>query len=71
MTALIGFVALLVIALMGWGIAMVKYKFFGYKVNQEEAEGVAHELSHHAPAENELGIKDVVKTISSKGFEAV
>ena len=71
MTALIGYVAFLVIALMGWGIAMVKYKFFGYKVNQEEAEGVAHELSHHAPAENELGIKDVVKTISSKGFKAV
>lgn len=71
MTALIGFVVLLAIALMGWGIATVKYRFFSYKVNQEEAEGVAHELSHHAPTENELGIKDVVKTISSKGFQAV
>ena len=56
---------------MGWGIATVKYRIFSYKVSQEEAEGVAHELSHHAPAENELGIKDVVKTISSKGFKAV
>ena len=71
MTALIGFVVLLAIALMGWGIATVKYRFFSYKVNQEEAEGVAHELSHHAPTENELGIKDVVKTISSQGFQAV
>lgn len=71
MTALIGFIVLLAIALMGWGIATVKYRFFSYKVSQEEAEGVAHELSHHAPAENELGIKDVVKTISSQGFQAV
>ena len=71
MTALIGFVVLLAIALMGWGIATVKYRSLSYKVSQEEVEGAAHELYHHAPTENELGIKDVVKTISSKGFQAV
>ncbi len=71
MTALIGFIALVAIALIGWGIAMLKYKNLDYKVSQEEAEGVAHELAHHVPTDKEMGIKDVIQTISAKGFKAV
>lgn len=71
MTALIGFIALMAIALVGWGIAILKYKNLDYQVNQEEAEGVAHELAHHAPTDKEMGITDVIKTISAKGFKAV
>lgn len=71
MTALIGFIVLVAIALIGWGVAVLKYKNLDYKVNQEEAEGVAHELAHHAPTDKEMGIKDVIKTISAKGYKAI
>lgn len=71
MAALIGFVGIVFLALIGWGIGSLKYKYFGYKVNKEEADGVARELAHHAPTDHELGIKDVIRTISTKGYSAV
>ena len=49
-TAILGIVALVVLALVGWAIAEAKYKTISY---------------------TELGIKDVIKTISTKGFSAV
>jgi len=71
MTAFIGFCSLVVIALIGWGIAEFKYKDLGYKVNEEEAAGVEKEEAHHVVPDHELGIKDVIKTISAKGYKAV
>lgn len=71
MTAVIGLIAIVVVALVGWGVAELKYKDFSYKVNKEEADGVAKELAHHAPTDEELGIKDVIRTISTKGYSAV
>ncbi|MCH4147291.1 MAG: hypothetical protein LKG25_03540 [Prevotella sp.] len=71
MTAFIGFCVLIVVALIGWAIAEVKYKGLGYKVNEEEAAGVAKEEAHHVVPDHELGIKDVIKTISNKGYKAV
>lgn len=71
MTAFISLCSFVVIALVGWAIVEVKYKHLDYKVNEEEAAGVKKEEAHHVVPDHELGIKDVVKTISAKGYKAV
>lgn len=71
-TAVIGIVALIAIALVGWAIAEAKYKYFQYERNEEEAaveKKVAEALKQNGYTE--LGINDVIKTISTKGFSAV
>ncbi len=71
-TAIIGMLALVVVALVGWALAEAKYKALTYERNDEEkaAEEHAAELLHKN-GYSELGIKDVIKTISTKGFSAV
>ena len=71
-TAVIGIVALIAIALVGWAIAEAKYKYFQYERNEEEA--AVEKKTAEALKQNgytELGINDVIKTISTKGFSAV
>ena len=65
MNVLIAFVALVVIALVGWAIAEFKNKNFGYTISEEEIEA-----AHRSPDGKEMGIKQVIETISTKGFEA-
>ena len=71
-TAIIGIVALIAIALVGWAIAEAKYKTITYTRNEEETavENRAAEALKQNGYE-ELGIKDVIRTISTKGFKAV
>ena len=70
MNVLIAFVALVVIALVGWAIAEFKNKNFGYNISEEEIEAAHHEAAHRSPDGKEMGIKQVIETISTKGFEA-
>lgn len=70
MNVLIAFVALVVIALVGWAIAEFKNKNFGYTISEEEIEVAHHEAEHRSPDGKEMGIKQVIETISTKGFEA-
>lgn len=70
MNVLIAFVALVVVALVGWAIAEFKNKNFGYTISEEEIEAAHHEAAHRSPDGKEMGIKQVIETISTKGFEA-
>ena len=70
MNVLIAFVALVVIALVGWAIAEFKNKNFGYTISDEEIEAPNHEAAHRSHDGKEMGIKQVIETISTKGFEA-
>jgi hypothetical protein len=72
MTALIGLAALVAIALVGWGIAELKANHCTYNNNEEEDAAQQRTLDTQKKAEYaELGISDVMKTISTKGFKAV
>lgn len=72
MTALIVLAALVAIALIGWAIAEAKGKTVTYNNNEEEEAALQRTLDAQKKAEyEELGIKDVIKTISTKGFKAV
>ena len=71
-TAILGIVALVVLALVGWAIAEAKYKAISYERNAEEEAAEAHAAQLlHENGYTELSIKDVIKTISTKGFSAV
>ena len=63
MNVLIGIAIFVVIALIGWAIAEAKPGIFGY--NQSEDEQAVEQN-----ANDEQNIKDVIKNISTKGFEA-
>lgn len=63
--------ALFVVALIGWAVAEFKGKFFGYTVSEEEIEAAHHEAAHRSPDGKEMGIKEVMETISTKGYMSV
>ena len=70
--ALLGFAAFAVVALIGWAIAELKGKACGYEQNEEEKkvdEQLADNL--HKNGFSEMGISDVIKNISTKGFKAI
>lgn len=72
MNALIGFIALIVIALVGWAVAEAKYKTMTFTHSEEEAEEA--ELLENERREHgfrEMSIKDIIRTNSTKGFDAV
>jgi membrane protein required for beta-lactamase induction len=72
MNALIGLILLIAVGLIGWGIATLKYKALPFTKSKEEikAEEVADEKLKQ-DGYNEMTIKDVVRTISAKGYKAV
>lgn len=57
------------VALLGWGIAELKGKTCDYVKNDDE-EAVDNQLAEqlHEKGFVELSIKDVIKSISTKGF---
>lgn len=63
--------ALFVVALIGWAVAEFKGKFFGYTVSEEEIEAAHHEAALRSPDGKEMGIKEVIETISTKGYKSV
>ncbi len=72
MTALTGLIALVVVALIGWAIAEAKYKALPFTHSEEEAKE-AEELDEIAKANGyrEKNVNDIMKSNSTKGFNAV
>ena len=66
------FIALIIcVSLCGWAIAELKSKDYAYRRSAEETEVEQHAAeSVSKDGFHELGINDVIKTISTKGFEA-
>ncbi|MBQ7150091.1 MAG: hypothetical protein IJS06_03925 [Prevotella sp.] len=72
MTGLYIFVALAVIALIGWGVAELKYKSIHF--THSEAEKEEAELLEKEKAENnfhEMNLKDLLEHNSTKGYKSV
>ena len=72
MTGLYIFIALIVIALMGWGIAELKAKTIHFE--HSEAEKEAAELLYEEQKEHgfrEQNLKDLLEHNSTKGYDAV
>ena len=72
MTGLYIFVALAVIALVGWGVAELKYKSIHF--THSEAEMEEAELLDKEKSENnfyEMNLKDVLEHNSTKGYKSV
>jgi hypothetical protein len=72
MTTIIGIVALVVVALVGWAIAVLKDQGFQYTNNEEEQAVL--DMNQQQLEQNgydELDIKDVIRTIATTGYSAV
>ena len=63
--------ALFVVALIGWAVAEFKGRLFGYTESEEEIFVFHHEAAHRSPDGKEMGIKEVIETISTKGYKSV
>lgn len=71
-TSLIGALAFAAIALVAWGIAELKDTYCKYVQNDEEkAVDERNAQLLHSNGYNEMNIADVIKNISTKGFDAV
>lgn len=71
-TAFIGLILLIAIALVGWVIAELKYRAIHFTHSEEERE--EEELLYKEHAEHdfkEMNIRDIIRTNSTKGFNAV
>lgn len=72
MNALVGFIALIVVALIGWAIAEFKYKVFTFTRSEKDIEE-EEELEEHKRANGfkEMNIRDIMRNNSTKGYNAV
>ncbi len=72
MNALVGFIALIVVALVGWAIAEFKYKAFTFTRSEKDIEE-EEELEEQKRAENfkEMNIRDIMRKNSTNGYNAV
>ena len=72
MNALIGFIALIVVALVGWAIAEFKYKAFTFTRSEKDIEE-EKELEEHQRTNGfkEMNIRDIMRNNSTKGYDAV
>jgi len=72
MEGLISFAVFAAVALIGWAIAEGKSKAFGYNKNDEE-QAVDDKLAAQLKKDgyHELGIRDILKTSTFRGFSAV
>lgn len=72
MEALIVFAVIVAVALIGWAIAEIKGKVCAYNNDEAELEAQQRVLDGQKDSGyTEMGISDVVKNISTKGFDAV
>ena len=72
MEALLGLIALIVVALVGWAIAEFKYKAFTftrYAKDIEEEEEL--EEQRRADGFKEMNIRDIMRKNSTNGYNAV
>lgn len=72
MNALIGLIALVVVALVGWTIAEFKYKAFTFTRSEKdiEEEKELEELKR-ADGFKEMNIRDIMRKNSTNGYNAV
>lgn len=72
MNALIGFIALIVVAIVGWAIAEFKYKTLVFTHSEEEMEE-AELLENERRSEGfkEMSIRDIIRKNSTNGYNAV
>lgn len=72
MNALIGLIALVVVALVGWAIAEFKYKAFAFTRSEKdiEEEKELEELKR-ADGFKEMNIRDIMRKNSTNGYNAV
>ena len=72
MNALIGLIALVVVALVGWAIAEFKYKAFTFTRSEQdiEEEKELEELKR-ADGFKEMNIRDIMRKNSTNGYNAV
>lgn len=72
MNALIGFIALIVVALVGWAIAEFKYKAFTFTRSEKDIEEEELlESEHRAEGFKEMNIRDIMRKNSTNGYNAV
>ena len=72
MNALFGFVALIVVAIIGWAIAEFKYKTFTFTRSEKDIEE-EEELKEQRRADGfkEMNIRDIMRKNSTNGYNAV
>ena len=72
MNALIGLIALVVVALVGWAIAEFKHKAFTFTRSEKdiEEEKELEELKR-ADGFKEMNIRDIMRKNSTNGYNAV
>ena len=72
MNALVGLIALIVVALVGWAIAEFKYKIFTFTRSEKDIEE-EEELEEQKRAEGfkEINIRDIMRKNSTNGYNAV
>ncbi len=72
MNALVGFIALIVVALVGWAIAEMKYKAFTFTRSEKDVEEEKElEEIHRADGFKEMNIRDIMRKNSTNGYNAV
>ena len=72
MEALLGLIALIAVALVGWAIAEFKYKAFTFTRSEKDIEEEAElEEQHRADGFKEMNIRDIMRKNSTNGYNAV
>ena len=72
MNALIGLIALVVVALVGWAIAEFKYKAFTFTRSEKDIEEEMElEALKRADGFKEMNIRDIMRKNSTNGYNAV
>ena len=72
MEALLGLIALIVVAHVGWAIAEFKYKAFTFTRSEKDIEEEAElEEQHRADGFKEMNIRDIMRKNSTNGYNAV
>lgn len=72
MTGLYIFVALIVVALLGWGIAELKNRSITFEHSEEEREEAELLYNEHKERDfKEQDLKDLLAHNSTKGYDAI
>ena len=72
MEALLGLIALIVVALVGWAIAEFKYKAFTFTRSAKDIEEEEElEEQRRADGFKEMNIRDIMRKNATNGYNAV
>ena len=72
MEALLGLIALIAVALVGWAIAEFKYKAFTFTRSAKDIEEEEElEEQRRADGFKEMNIRDIMRKNSTNGYNAV